>query len=140
MGWLGSLFGQPRMLKANLGEERPEFLEAMIKGGKPYAVCDTQGRSEELSVADMKVALKAKRIMEQADRLAAAGDVPAAKAAYEKFIRTANFEDDVAYYSLANVCIVLRDKSSAKKWLQRALKANPGNAKVRMRLAELDHI
>ena len=137
MGWLSRLFGQPRMLKANLGEERPEFLEAMIEGGNPYAVCDTQGRSEELSVADMKVALKAKRIMEQADRLAAAGDFPAAKAAYEKFIKTANFEDDVAYYSLATVCIVLGDKALARKWLQRAVKANPRNAKARSHLAKL---
>jgi tetratricopeptide (TPR) repeat protein len=134
---LRSHTAKPRMLKANLGEERPKMLEALIQAGKPYSFTDTRGRTETLSVADMKAALKAKGIMAEADGLAGSGDYAAARAAYESFIKIANFQDDVAYYSLAGVCMMLRDRSAAREWLVRALTVNPANAKARRVLAEL---
>jgi len=121
---------EERLLKVNLGEEKPEFLEKMIRAGQSCVLTDTRGVHEEVSVDDMKRALEAKRIMQLADNYARAGDYKKAKDAYFRFINEANFEDDVAYYSLAGVSHMLGQREEARKYAQEALRVNPSNVKA----------
>ena len=128
---------EERLLKVNLGEEKPEFLEKMIRAGQSVAFTDTRGISEEVSVDDMKCALEAKRIMQQADEYARTGDYEKARDAYFKFINEANFEDDVAYYSLAGVSAMLGYQEEARRYVKEALRINPSNVKATQLLRRL---
>ena len=121
---------EDRLLKVNLGEEKPEFLEKMIRAGQSYKLVDARGVSEEVSVDDMKRALDAKRIMREADEYARAGDYERARDNYFRFINAANFEDDVAYYSLGVVSSMLGYREEALRYAKEALRVNPLNAKA----------